>query len=83
MTDNETKTKKTPKRAEKAAAATRYVKVTLVRSLIGYPRVQRETARGLGLRRLQSHAVLKDTPETRGMIQKIIHVLNVETAEKP
>ena len=83
MTDKETKPKKTPKRAEKAAAATRYVKVTLVRSLIGYPRIQRETARGLGLRRLQSHAVLKETPETLGMVRKIIHALKVETVEKP
>lgn len=83
MTDKETKPKRTPKHAEKEVAVPKYVKVTLVRSLIGYPRVQRETARGLGLRRLQSHAVLKDTPETRGMVQKIIHVLKVETVEKP
>ncbi|MBE3126452.1 MAG: 50S ribosomal protein L30 [Acidobacteria bacterium] len=83
MTDKETKPKKTPKRAEKAAAATKYVKVTLVRSLIGYPRVQWETAKGLGLRKLNSHAVLKETPETLGMVHKIIHVLKVETVEKP
>jgi large subunit ribosomal protein L30 len=83
MTDQETKPKKTPKRAEKPAAAAKYVKVTLVRSLIGYPRIQHETAKGLGLRRLQSHAVLKETPETLGMIHKIIHVLKVETVEKP
>ncbi|MCX6569679.1 MAG: 50S ribosomal protein L30 [Candidatus Aminicenantes bacterium] len=83
MTDKETKPKKTPKRAEKETAVPKYVKVTLVRSLIGYPRNQHETAKGLGLRRLQSHAVLKDTPETRGMVNKIIHVLKVETVEKP
>jgi large subunit ribosomal protein L30 len=83
MTDTETKPKKTPKRAEKAAAVPKYVKVTLVRSLIGYPRIQRETAKGLGLRRLQSHAVLKETPEMLGMVHKIIHVLKVETVEKP
>jgi large subunit ribosomal protein L30 len=83
MTDTETKPKKTPKRAEIAAASVKYVKVTLVRSLIGYPRIQHETARGLGLRRLQSHAVLKETPETIGMVRKIIHVLKVETVEKP
>ena len=83
MTDKETKPKKTPKRAEKAADATRYVKVTLVRSLIGYPRIQRETAKGLGLRKLNSHAVLKETPETLGMVRKIIHALKVETVEKP
>lgn len=82
MTDKETKPKKTPKCAEKVAAE-RYVKVTLVRSLIGYPRIQRETAKGLGLRKLHSHAVLKETPETLGMVRKIIHALKVETVEKP
>jgi len=82
MTDKEIKPKKTPKRAEKAAAE-KYVKVTLVRSLIGYPRVQWETAKGLGLRKLHSHAVLKETPAAAGMIRKIIHVLKVETVEKP
>jgi large subunit ribosomal protein L30 len=83
MTDKETKPKKTPKRAETAAASVKYVKVTLVRSLIGYPRIQRETAKGLGLRKLNSHAVLKETPETLGMVRKIIHALKVETVEKP
>jgi large subunit ribosomal protein L30 len=83
MTDKETKPKKTPKRAEIAAASVTYVKVTLVRSLIGTPRIQRETAKGLGLRKLNSHAVLKETPETLGMVRKIIHALKVETVEKP
>jgi large subunit ribosomal protein L30 len=82
MMDKETKLQKTPKRAEKATAET-YVKVTLVRSLIGYPRIQRETAKGLGLRKLRSHAVLKETPETLGMVRKISHALKVETVEKP
>jgi large subunit ribosomal protein L30 len=83
MTDKETKPKKTLKRPEKAAVTDRYVKVTLVRSLVGYPRVQRETAKGLGLRKLNSHAVLKATPDTLGMVHKITHVLKVETVEKP
>jgi large subunit ribosomal protein L30 len=82
MTDKETKPQKTPKRADKAGDET-YVKVTLVRSLIGYPRIQRETAKGLGLRKLNSHAVLKETPETLGMVRKISHALKVETVEKP
>lgn len=82
MTDKDTKPKKAPKRAEKAATD-KFIKVTLIRSLIGYPRVQWETAKGLGLRKLHSHAVLKETPETLGMVRKIIHVLKVETVEKP
>jgi large subunit ribosomal protein L30 len=82
MTDKAVKTPKSPKHAVKAAAG-RYVKVTLVRSLVGYPRVQKETAKGLGLRKLNSHAVLKETPEVLGMVRKIPHVLKVETVEKP
>jgi len=61
----------------------KYIKVTLVRSLIGYPPVQRETAKGLGLRKLNSHAVLKATPSVLGMVARIVHALKVETVEKP
>jgi large subunit ribosomal protein L30 len=82
MTDVDTKPQKAPKRAEKAAAG-RTIKVTLVRSLIGTPRDQRETAKGLGLRKPQSSAVLKETPAVRGMIRKIGYALKVETVEKP
>jgi large subunit ribosomal protein L30 len=81
MTDVDTKPKKAPKRVEKPAAE-RTIKVTLVRSLIGTPRDQRETAKGLGLRKLNSHAVLKETPAVKGMINKIVHALKVETVEK-
>ena len=82
MTDVTKKAKKAPQRAEKTAED-RYIKVTLVRSLIGYPRAQQETAKGLGLRKPQSSAVLKETPAVRGMVRKIVHALKVETVEKP
>jgi large subunit ribosomal protein L30 len=82
MTDVATKPKKAPKRAAKAEGEA-MIKVTLVRSIIGTPRDQRVTARALGLRKLHSHAVLKDTPAVRGMVRKIVHALNVETVEKP
>ncbi|HMA52916.1 MAG TPA: 50S ribosomal protein L30 [Acidobacteriota bacterium] len=76
------KANKAPRRAGKAETG-RTVKVTLVRSLIGTPRDQRETAKGLGLRKPQSSAVLKETPAVRGMIEKIGYALKVETVEKP
>jgi large subunit ribosomal protein L30 len=82
MTDVATKPKKAPLRADKAAGDA-YIKVTLVRSLIGTPLDQRETAKGLGLRKPQSSAVLKDTPAVRGMVRKIVHALKVEAVEKP
>ncbi len=61
----------------------KFLKITLVRSLIGYPRRQREVAKGLGLRKLQSHVVRKESPEILGMVRKISHVLKVEAVEKP
>jgi large subunit ribosomal protein L30 len=81
MTDVAKKPKKAPQRAVKAEGET-FIKVTLVRSLIGTPRDQRDTAKGLGLRKLNSSAVLKDTPAVRGMVRKIIHALKVEAVEK-
>ncbi len=54
------------------------VKVTLVKSLIGTKQDHRATARGLGLRKLNSTAVLEDTPAVRGMIRKIAYLVRCE-----
>ena len=54
------------------------LKVTLVRSKHGRGRIQRTCVDGLGLRRI-SHAVeLEDTAAVRGMINKVIHLVEVE-----
>lgn len=63
------------------SAAPKTVKITLVRSLIGYPERQRKIARGLGLGKPQSSVVREDTPAIRGMIAKLTHVLKVESVE--
>ena len=55
--------------------AEKQVKVTLVRSTIGTKQDHRETVRGLGLRRVNSSKVLKDTPEVRGMINKVDYLV--------
>ena len=55
--------------------ADKQVKVTLVRSTIGTKQDHRDTVRGLGLRRLNSSKVLKDTPEVRGMINKVDYLV--------
>ncbi len=81
MTEQKAGAKRTHKQAAKEPE--RYLKITLVRSLIGYNRSQREVAKGLGLRKLQSHVVRKETPEILGMVRKIAHVLRVEAVEKP
>ena len=56
----------------------RRLKVTLVRSTIGFNRTQAETVTGLGLRRLRHTVDLADTPETRGMIHKVRHLVTVQ-----
>lgn len=83
MTEKTAKSGKTQKRAEKAAAPERFLKITLVRSLVGYPKIQREVAKGLGLRKPQSHVVRKESPEILGMVRRISHALKVEATEKP
>jgi len=61
----------------KAQTSDRVIRVTLIRSPIGYTKDQRATARALGLRRLHQTVEHKDTPTLRGMIQKIVHLVQV------
>ena len=56
------------------------VKVTLGKSIIGTKETHRATVRGLGLRRMNHSRVLVDTPEVRGMINKVSYLLKVEAA---
>lgn len=59
------------------ATATKKLRVTLVRSPIGFNRAQGETVTGMGLRRIRHTVELPDTPETRGMIHKVRHLVDV------
>jgi large subunit ribosomal protein L30 len=54
------------------------LRVTLKRSTIKATKSQRDTVRGLGLGKIDSCRVLKDTPEVRGMIDKVRHLVLVE-----
>jgi large subunit ribosomal protein L30 len=54
------------------------LRVTQVKSAIGYDRRQRATLRGLGLRRLHHSVELEATPAVRGMIDKVRHLVKVE-----
>ena len=54
------------------------VKVTLAKSPIGFNRSQAAVVKGLGLRRIRHTVELKDTPDTRGMIHKVRHLVTVE-----
>jgi large subunit ribosomal protein L30 len=52
--------------------------VTLVKSPIGYTKDQKATVLALGLRRMHQTIEHKDTPALRGMIRKVIHLVQVE-----
>jgi large subunit ribosomal protein L30 len=53
------------------------ITVKLVRSVIGTRADHRATVRGLGLRRMNSTAVLEDTPAVRGMVNKVRYMVVV------
>jgi len=65
------------KKTAKTAAAKR-VKVTLVKSVIGFNRTQAKTVQGMGLRRINHSVELPDTAATRGMIHKVRHLVTVQ-----
>jgi large subunit ribosomal protein L30 len=56
------------------------IKVTLIKSMYGQLASIRNSARGLGLRRIGHSVVVADTPSNRGMINAASHMLKVESA---
>ncbi len=54
------------------------VKVTKIKSTIGSTHAQRESMRTLGLRKIRQTVVRPDTPETRGLINTVRHLVSVE-----
>ena len=64
------------KTAKKEAA--KKLKVTLVKSIIGFNRTQAKTVQGMGLRRINHSVELLDTAATRGMIHKVRHLVTVQ-----
>lgn len=57
------------------------LKVTLVKSIIGSSETQRATVATLGLRKLNSSSELNDTPQIRGMVRKVEHLVKVEEVQ--
>ena len=62
----------------KKETADKVIRVTLVRSPIGYTKDQKATVLALGLRRMHQTIEHNDNPALRGMIQKVIHLVQVE-----
>lgn len=54
------------------------LKITLVKSTIGRPSDQGRAVRSLGLGKLHTSVVRQDTPDIRGQVQKILHLVTVE-----
>jgi large subunit ribosomal protein L30 len=54
------------------------LKVTQIKSMIGTKESHRATLRGLGLRRIRHTVELVDTPEVRGMINKVYYLVKCE-----
>ena len=54
------------------------IKVKLVKSTAGCKQQHRDTVRGLGLKKLNQVAELKDTPEVRGMINRVNYLVRIE-----
>ena len=58
------------------------LKITLVKSYIGRPEAQRKVLRGLGLGKVNKTVLLNDTPEIRGMIRKVVHLVAAVEVEE-
>jgi len=58
--------------------ALKTIRVTLVKSPISTKQSHRATVRGLGLRKINSFSILNDTPEIRGMVNKINYLVKCE-----
>jgi large subunit ribosomal protein L30 len=69
-------TKKAP--AKKVVSTKPTVSVTLVKSFYGRLPKHRATVNGLGLKKINHTVILEDTPEVRGMINKVSYLLKVE-----
>jgi len=58
------------------------LKITLVKSPIGYSWDQKDTVKRLGLRKLHQTVIKEDIPQIRGMIRKVKHLLKVEEIDE-
>ena len=71
------KATKAEKAEEKAESKSKSIRIRQIRSGIGCPVEMRETLRALGLGKMHRITERKDTPEVRGMIKKITHLVEV------
>lgn len=65
----------------KKKVAEKKLRITLVKSAIGYPEKQKATVRALGLHRMNQTVEQADTPVIRGMLMKVNHLVKIEEQE--
>ena len=58
-----------------------HLKVTQVRSVVGSKRGHKRTVRALGLKRIRDFRVHQDTPQIRGMVDKVRHLVHAEEVD--
>jgi len=58
------------------------LRITQIRSIIGYKIKQKRTVRALGLHHIRDSVIKEDTPVIRGMINKVSHIVRFEELEK-
>lgn len=61
-----------------ANETTKKLRITLVKSGIGYSFKQKDTLIAMGLRKVKNTVILPDTPQSRGMINAVVHLVTVE-----
>ena len=60
---------------------TEKIKITLVKSMVGRPEKHRKVLRGMGLTKMNKTVELVDTPEIRGMVSKVSHMVKTEESK--
>jgi|AMWB02.1.fsa_nt_gi large subunit ribosomal protein L30 len=65
----------------KSKQAPKMLRITLVKSGIGYPVRQKNTLKALGFHHLNQTVEHEDSPELRGMLEKVSHLVEVESQE--
>lgn len=77
MAEKEVKAEQKPKAAKKTKVE-KMIKITLVKSVIGSLPGQRKVVESLGLRKIRQSVERPDTPQFRGAIEKVKHLLKIE-----
>jgi len=58
------------------------IKITLVKSVIGYSKRHKATVRALGLKKINQSVIQEETPVIMGMLKKVNHLVNIEQVEE-